>query len=314
LLLEVRRTIAAFNNQVSGVTLERVALAAGPNEFQAMSDSLTQADIGIPIDRFDPFQAVELSREGKQSLASSSEHGSYVGAIGAAVSAHELWPIDFLNPKKPVEVRDRRKPIAILAAAALALLVLGSYGMIQLQLSRGRDRIRGLAERNSSLEKMIKDESEIIRKYQAVTQWQSAGIDSLNILERLTEEHPPTKEMHVTSLRIERDRTPGEGGSKIVLDGLARQQTTVSEFNTKLNDGQHFNARPVGATQPQKNNREYPWSFKSDISVSGQSADAADGAKHGTGEAANSTKGASSSATGSKKKNESPVKSARKSR
>jgi Tfp pilus assembly PilM family ATPase/Tfp pilus assembly protein PilN len=297
LLSEVRRTLAAFGNQVPGVAIERVALAAGPDEFQPMSQVLADADLGVPVDRFDPFQAVELSREGKQSLAASSEHGAYVGAIGAAVSAHEMWPIDFLNPKKPVEVRDRRKPMAILAAGAVVLLVVASYGIVQYQLSKGRERIRGLAERNAGLEKYIKDQSDIIRKHQAVTQWQSAGIDSLKIIEWLTEEHPATKEMYVTSLRIERDRTPGEGGSKIVLDGLARQQTTVSEFNTKLNDGEHFSARPVGATQRQKSGGDYSFSFKSDISVrDGDSAD-----NSGSSAATTSSKSPSSStgATGS---------------
>jgi hypothetical protein len=120
--------------------------------------------------------------------------------------------------------------------------------------------------------------------------------------------------MYVTSLRIERDRTPGEGGSKIVLDGLARQQTTASEFNTKLNDGEHFNARPVGSTQPQKNSREYPWSFKSDISV--KDDDAAD--TTGSSSTTTTTKPRSSSSTSttgaSKKKSEPLGKSGKRSR
>jgi Tfp pilus assembly protein PilN len=272
LVSEVRRTLAAFGSQVPGVSIDRVALAAGPTEFQALSEGLSEAGLGLAVDRFDPFQAVELSREGQQSLIASSEHGAYVGAIGAAVSAHEMWPIDFLNPKKPVEIRDRRKPIAILAAAAVALFVVGSYGFLQWQLASGRARIRQLAERNATFEKHIKEGTEVIRKHQAVTQWQSSGIEGLNILEQLTEEHPATKEMYVTSLRIERDRAPGAGNSKIVLDGLARQQVTVSEFNTKLNAGENFGARPVGSTQRQKGGGDYTYAFKSQISTKKETA------------------------------------------
>jgi Tfp pilus assembly protein PilN len=167
-----------------------------------------------------------------------------------------------------VVVRDRRKPIAMIAAAAAVLLVAGSYGIVQVQLMRGRDNIKQLSARNTALERQITAESEQIRKYQAVSQWKSAGINSLNVLERLTEEHPLTKEMYVTSLRIERDRTPAGGGnSKVVIEGLAKQQVTVSEFNTKLNDGEHFTAAPVGSSQRQKSGGDFPYNFKSEITV-----------------------------------------------
>ena len=46
--------------------------------------------------------------------ALANDPGAFVAAIGAAISASEYWPIDFLNPKKPVVRRDRRKPIAAL--------------------------------------------------------------------------------------------------------------------------------------------------------------------------------------------------------
>jgi Tfp pilus assembly protein PilN len=266
LLSEVRRTLAAFGNQVPGVLVDRVVLAAGAQEHQSNSAVLADGGLGVPVERFDPFAAVELSREARQSLAElGGERGVYVGAVGAAVSAHEMWPIDFLNPKRPVVLRDRRKPLAMLAAAAAVLLVAGSYAVVQLQLANGRQKIAELTRTNSKLQDQLKDASEFMRKYQAVDQWKRLGVNDLTVLERLTEEHPVTKEMHVTSLRIERDRSPTSSSTKIVLDGLARQQVTVSEFNTKLNDGQNFSARPAGMTQPQKNNRSYPFSFKSEI-------------------------------------------------
>jgi hypothetical protein len=86
------------------------------------------------------------------------------------------------------------------------------------------------------------------------------------VLDRITQEHPSTKEMHITSLSLVRERSSG-GNSRVVLDGLARQQTTASEFNTKLNDGTDFSARPAGHTELQKNNRGYPYRFKSEITL-----------------------------------------------
>jgi hypothetical protein len=270
LVSEVRRTLAAFGNQVPGVSIERIALAAGPDEFPISTEALGAAGLGIPVDRFDPFSAVEVGRDVRQSLATGAEYGSYVGAIGAALSAHEIWPIDFLNPKKPVEVRDRRKPLAILAASAVVLLVAGSYGMVQWQLAQGRSRIQRLADRKATLQKHIDEQSDILRKYQAVSQWRSMGINPLTMLDRLSQEHLETKQMYVTSLRMERDRTPTGGSAKIVLEGLAREQVAVSEFNTKLNSGDHFRARPVGSTQLQKSGGDFPFSFKADITENGE--------------------------------------------
>ena len=187
LVAEVRRTIAAFDNQGTGINVERIALAAGGDEHQKLGDALA-AGLSIAVDRFDPFQAVELGREVKEEAGDSAgDRGAFVAAIGAAISINEPWPIDFLSPKKPVIKRDRRKPIALVSAAAAVLIVAGSYAMVQIQLASGRGKIDDLVNQQAGMQKGLKESGETIRKYQAIEQWSKAESNALKELQRLTE-------------------------------------------------------------------------------------------------------------------------------
>lgn len=301
LLGEVRRTLAAFTNQMPGTQVERIALAAGRNEHQSLSAALA-AGLPVPVDRFDPFDAIELSRELTQAGGESAgDRGAFGAAIGAAISVNEPWPIDFLSPKKPVIRRDRRKPIALLAAAVVALIVVGSYVAVQVQLANGRRDIERLAKQQAELEKQIKGDdklmgaNEILHKYRKVEQWTKAETKSLEELRRLTEQFPDSKNMYTTKLDIVRDNSPGRSG-KIVLDGLARQQVAISEFRIRLNSGDTYRAQPAAAAVQEKGKGGYPVGFRTVIAV--LTSDSTDATKP---EPSSSGAGSKTGVVGSKK-------------
>jgi hypothetical protein len=262
LLGEVRRTLAAFANQMPGTEVARIALAAGRDEHQILSESLA-AGLSIPVDRFDPFDAIDLGREASQS---AGDRGAFVAAIGAAIAINEPWPIDFLNPKKPVVRRDRRKPIALVAAAAAVLIVAASYVTVQVQLANGRRKIEGLAKQQAALQNALKGATEVVNKYHEIEQWTKAETKSLDELRRLSDQFPDTRNMYTTALRIDRDNSPGRSG-KIVLDGLAKQQVAISEFRTRLNSGEVYRAQPAASGAPEKGKGSFPVPFRTVIAV-----------------------------------------------
>lgn len=273
LLGEVRRTLAAFTNQMPGTTVERVALAAGRDEHKQLSESLA-AGLSIPVDRFDPFEAIDLGRDVSHA---AGDRGAFVAAIGAAIAINEPWPIDFLNPKKPVVRRDRRKPLALVAAAAAALVIAASYVTVQLQLARGRRNIEGLAKQQAALQNMLKDANEVLNKYHEVETWTKAETKPLEELRRLSEEFPDTRNMYTTALTINRDNSPGRSG-KIVLDGQAKQQVAISEFRTRLNRGDIYRAQPVATASTasqDKTKGSFPVPFRTVIEVRSADADEA---------------------------------------
>ncbi|MBI3462281.1 MAG: hypothetical protein HY000_04365, partial [Planctomycetes bacterium] len=134
---EVRRAFASVASQIADNPVERIAFAACAGEHEQAITTLT-ASFSVPVDRFDPFQSVELS-PGLHATASgpSTRSAAFVAAVGAALSADEPWPIDFLNPKKPVVQRNRRRPLVLLAAAATVLVAAAGYVAVHQQLAAG---------------------------------------------------------------------------------------------------------------------------------------------------------------------------------
>jgi Tfp pilus assembly PilM family ATPase len=271
---EVRRTLAAFANQVPGVTVERVALAAGATQHEAAGTALAAA-LAIPVDRFDPFQAAELACD------PVDDPGSYVAAIGAALAAHEPWAIDFLNPKKPIVRRDRRKPMALAAAAAVIVMIAGSYGMIQLKLASGRKQIARLAESNTKLQQNVKAGNDIIRKSMEVERWLKSGVDCLGTLQRLTEQHPDTREMFTASVTISHENSPN-GAARISLDSYAKDSRAIGKFYSNLREGERYTAEPsigVVGIRDGRSGSDYKVRFPSQISERPEKGDAAGGAE-----------------------------------
>ena len=270
LVAEVRRTLAAFANQVPGVAVDRVALAAGPDQHQAASDALAHA-LGIAVDRFDPFQAVELAGNRVHDPA------AFVAAIGAALAASEPWPIDFLNPKKPVVPRDRRKPIALAVAAAVVLMIAGSYTLAQLKLATGRKTLASLLDRQTKLKKSVTEGNEVIRKSQEIERFLNSGIDCLGELKRLSERHPDTREMYTSSVTFSHDAS-ANGSTKIALDGFAKGSNVLEKLHENLNEDEHYSAQPdIGPTTTQNTRSgEYKTSVRSRITVKAEKPEGAE--------------------------------------
>jgi len=279
LLGEVRRTMAAFSNQVPGVTVERIAVAAGEDQHRAACEQLASA-LGLPVDRFDPFQGLDVSG------AMPDDPGAFAGAIGALVSAQEPWPIDFLNPKRPVVQRDRRKPLALVAAAAAVLLIAGSYALAQMKLSIGRKQIAEKTKLQAKLQQDVKSANEVIRKHQDVARWITSGVDALQELQSISEQYPDTRSMYTTSLTMDRDLA-ARGSTKIDLDGVAKQTSAIDKFYSTFNSGDRYRARPAtGPVQPNTRGGEYRNSFRGHIVLRPEALAESDG-EPTTGKAAN---------------------------
>ncbi len=268
LIAEVRRTLAAFSSQMPGVAVTRIALPAGPGEHEELSRALG-TELSMAVDLFDPFDSVELEPAPGEA---PPPRGPWSGAIGAALAANEPWPIDFLNPKKAPVRRDRRKPIAVVAGAGLALVLATSYFVAHQKIARGSAEIQRLTERQNKLKETLKTAAEVLSEHQATDDWVRAGTAPLEDLQRLSEQFPDTREMHATVLTITRDSI--DRADHLVLQGVSRQQLPIAEFQTKLNSDDNYSAQPVGSITGVRGG-EYRFEFKSDITAK-TAADAAD--------------------------------------
>jgi Tfp pilus assembly PilM family ATPase/Tfp pilus assembly protein PilN len=263
IVMEVRRTLAAFANQSPGVEVRRIALAAGPSEHAALVSALSSA-LGLPVDRFDPLAAVDVGST-RGADADPADRGAYAAAIGAAISAAQEWRIDFLNPKRPVVTRSRRKPVAMLVGVAAALVIGVAYLLATRELANRDTQIKQLSERQAKLKKALKSGADIQRRYAAIAEWTGGEVNWLDVLRRLSDEFPDTRKAHANSVTMTRDATGGT--LHIRLDGVARDQAVSAEFQTRLNRGDYFSARPRGSTQRNSRARDYPWHFETDMTL-----------------------------------------------
>jgi hypothetical protein len=263
---EVRRTLAAFANQMPGIAVGHVAVAAAEGEHSGLIETL-KSDSSVAVERFDPFSVVDFARGAPRTAgADAPSAGEYVAAVGAALTAADPWPIDFLNPKRPVVVRDRRKPAILIAAAAAVVLIACAYGFAQLKISQGRHEIRKLTQEQVERQKGLREAEQYVRQHQAIADWRADEANVLDEMRRLTDQFPDTKEMHATAVTVSGDSKLG-GDGQIVLEGVARQPLPISSFHNKLNRGDHYRAQPTGPIQASSKSGDYRYTFKSQVVV-----------------------------------------------
>ncbi len=118
LLAELRRTMAAVQNQLGGRRVQAVYLCDGRQEHAALAQRLS-GELGLPVQLFDPLAQVPLAGvvRGEPPLHA----GRFAPLVGMLVNEIEKAPqgLDFFNPRRRPPPPDRRRPLVLAAAAAL---------------------------------------------------------------------------------------------------------------------------------------------------------------------------------------------------
>lgn len=273
---EVRRTLAAFGQQVPGAAVQRVAVLAGDTEHAGLIGALS-AHLGIPAQRFDPLAVVEWSSEfGEKRQTLTDARGVCAAALGGALSASERWPIDFVNPKRPEPRRSRRGPVAVLAAVAAVLVLACSYWLGSRQLAKVNAQIKSLAEQHKKLEESLAEADAVSSQYVALDAWARSDTNCLEELRRLSSDTIDTRQIFVNALSMYRDAT-ADGSWRLLLEGAAREERRIGELHSKLNGSGHYSAQPNGAVQSDTHGGEYQYAFKSSLAVKSSSGDSESG-------------------------------------
>ena len=131
MLGEIRRTIAAAQNQLTGRRVERIILCDDGSDHALLKTQL-EKQLELDVEYFDPFSALSLVDDLR---ARRPDHpGRFAPLLGmlADEAAGAPHAIDFLHPRKrPVPVSYRRRNS--LVGAVAASVVLGVAGLIWFQ-------------------------------------------------------------------------------------------------------------------------------------------------------------------------------------
>ncbi|HYW81322.1 MAG TPA: hypothetical protein VE890_17190, partial [Thermoguttaceae bacterium] len=261
LLGEIRRTMAAAQNQLAGRRVESIVLCGSDEEHAALAMSIEKS-LSTATTLFDPFSGLKLSRELRKSLP--DHPGRFAPLLGIAAAELEQTPhtIDFLHPRRrPEPIGQEKKYVMI--GLAVGLLVAGYFLFGWWQRSSLLADVAKYNAESKALEKGVERANTANKAAAEIEKWTATDIDWLDQLRHLSDDFPNADQAMLTKLVLTRGTT--EGG-KLVLDGLARDADAITEVERRLRADASRDVEGTGSSQDETN-KDYSWRFSSTITV-----------------------------------------------
>lgn len=229
LLAEIRRTIAAAENQLRGKRIETITLCGSGEQHAALAASI-ERELGVPTRLFDPFEGLSL---GQQLRGDLPDHpGRFTPLLGMALAELERTghAIDFLHPRRPPEPPTRRKTVVV--AAVAAVLLVGSFfgyrGWERKSLNR---EIKQLTNQSKELEEKVAAAKKDMAAAANFGRWTATDVGWLDELDKLAKAFPPAEQAMLTDLKFSQGQPKG---GMITLDGLAKDMDAIGAMETSL--------------------------------------------------------------------------------
>ncbi|HJN11440.1 MAG TPA: hypothetical protein QF564_22350 [Pirellulaceae bacterium] len=259
LLGEIRRTIAAAQNQLSGHRVERIVIC-GDGSDQSTLKALVEDKLTCKVELFSPFSDVQV--EGELAESKPEHPGRFAPLLGmladeAAGAAHG---IDFLHPRErptpPSPWRNRGLYIGLgVAVCAVVAMVLVVSGMNM------DAEIADLQEESQALEKTVdkaKKKSDDVNRVEDFLRTDYAWLDELK---ELSDTMPPADDVILTQLNM----IAIPSGGQIALDGYTMESSQIEDVQRALRSGGRRVVPKGGGVDPRRN--EYRWQFKELIAL-----------------------------------------------
>jgi cell division ATPase FtsA len=227
LLGEIRRTIAAVQNQLAGRMVDSIVLCGGGAQ-QAELAKLIQAELEVKTELFDPFGGLQLGRELEESLP---EHpGRFTPLLGMLMTEFDRRPhaVDFLHPRRrpapPSKWRRYSMP-----AAAIIVLLLAYFGYRQWDYYNLEGKVERMKTDASDWAKKAEraEKRQVIAK--DVEKWSANDIVWLDALDKLNKNFPPAQDAILKQMTLS---TNAMGGN-IQLEGFVRSTDVLSKVENK---------------------------------------------------------------------------------
>lgn len=260
LVTEIRRTIAAAQNQLGDQPVQAVTLVGSAEQLAETREALAQK-LGLDVDVFDPFATVRTSPEFRP--LAEDQRGRYAALLGLLndEAAGQPHAIDFLNPRRRPPPANRRFRIAVVATvAAVFALLLG--GLIWMQLRQYDNRLQRLRAESADLDEQVKIAEQVKTDAGEIDKFVIGDVNWLDEMFLLSGRFPPAEDAMVEQVTF---NTIPSGGGQILLEGFVSEPGVIRELETKLRDARH----QVAGSGAQLDDRrtDHPWTFKEKVIV-----------------------------------------------
>jgi Tfp pilus assembly PilM family ATPase len=233
LLGEVRRTMAAVQNQLGGRKVDSIVFC-GKGEQQAELARRIEKELSVPTELFDPFQGLKL---GEELRSASPEHpGRFAPLLGllTAELEHTGHAVDFLHPRRRQE-KPRKWKRYVLPAIAAAVFLIGYFGYQQIVSAGLNSDILDLTVKLKKLEDVDKENIKWQGTLKAIDKWVATDVCWLDELAEMSRKFPPAEQAMLTKMTVSQHLKGGE----ITLDGLARDLTAINKIEQTMHDPAH---------------------------------------------------------------------------
>ncbi len=259
LTAELRRTMAAVQNQLGGRRVESIVLCGTGPQHVALAELIDQR-LSLPAELFDPFAGLELV--GELARAKPEHPGRFAPLLGMLLDELHAAPpaVDFLHPRRRPAPPSRR-PTYALAAGVVAVLVAAVAVYVLVRRSAVSGKIDDLKTQIVNLDREIGELSKTTKVVDEIDKWRSGDAVWLDEFLWLSKNFPPAKEAMVTKLHMQHDST----GARMVIDVLA-QSDAIEKLDQALREGGHSIASQGGQDRaPPK--AGYEWQLSRTVSA-----------------------------------------------
>lgn len=228
---EIRRTVAAAQNQIPGREITHISLFAAASESAVVLTKLQQSN--FTAEAIDPFAEVDPSR---LTEINAAQRGSFAPLMGVVhlLSGATTPSIDFLNPRqRPLPPDNRRRNVLAIAAAVLLLLscVTGYYYWSDSMDSQVADLTRDI---NKTKEEIKTFEDRILAA-NSLQNFEKTNISAAQKLAELSEMLPAADRVLLTQFNLINPETkPTRGGKFVEVAGAMEIQGGAKEPKDKV--------------------------------------------------------------------------------
>jgi len=256
LLGEVRRTIAAAQNQLGGTKVDRIILFGKSATHSALEERLGQRT-KLPTEVIDPFDDLVVGG----ALPENPER--FAALIGMLEDeAHEVSPaLDFQNPRQRPEPESNRRQVVLYGMTAATILL----GLLFLWWWKHDSLNKDIANAQwqiTQAEDQYRKMRYAVDLHKELKVWKQADKNWLEEILYLSN----TDGLSAEDFRIEslNAKTGPNGVGVILLRGRAKNDEALQKFQNKMQDDKH-DVVPQMVTLDERQDSRYPLLFSTEI-------------------------------------------------
>jgi hypothetical protein len=257
---EIRLTMAAVQNQLGGRAVQSIVLCGQGSASAELARGLETA-LGIRVEVFDPFSAVELGAAMRGSLpADPGRFASLLGMLRAEFS-QTAHAIDFLHPRHRPEPPSRRRTW-ILAGVAAVVLLFAYLAYEKNEHAKLVEKVEGLKTESASLDAVATRGQKLQADVAEIAKVADVDVVWLDQLHRLVQEFPTSEEAIINELTC----SVQAGKRQIDVKGRARDEKVMEKINEKVGAG--IGQVKITSSKLEESVKPYAWSFEAQVTVS----------------------------------------------